>query len=136
MQTHGKFGIPPKPINRLNLHVDNTLISSVPHNYVQSFRHLNWLNAMNEECNALISNGTWVLVPCSPNANIVNCIWLYRKKLNANSSLARYKARLVANGQSQRLSIDYEETFYPIVKPTTIRTVLSLAISHSCLVHQ
>ncbi|GJY42881.1 ribonuclease H-like domain-containing protein [Tanacetum coccineum] len=52
---------------------------------------------------------------------------------NADGSLNRYKARLVANGSTQIVGIDVDETFSPVVKPATIRTVLSLAISRHWL---
>nr|GFC43563.1 ribonuclease H-like domain-containing protein [Tanacetum cinerariifolium] len=55
---------------------------------------------------------------------------------NADGSLNRYKARLVANGSSQLAGIDVDETFSSVVKPATIRTVLSLAISRHWPVHQ
>ncbi|GJU86721.1 ribonuclease H-like domain-containing protein [Tanacetum coccineum] len=82
---------------------------------------------MCDEYKSLIDNETWVLVPCPPNVNIVRSMWLYRHKYNADRSLSRYKARLVANGHSQQQGIDYDETFSLVVKPATIRTVLSLA---------
>lgn len=91
---------------------------------------------MQEEYSALISNKTWILVPRPPGANIINCIWLFKKKLNADGSLARYKARLVANARSQRPDIDYDETFSPVVKPATIRTVLSIAVTHHWPIRQ
>ncbi|GKA51408.1 ribonuclease H-like domain-containing protein, partial [Tanacetum coccineum] len=53
-----------------------------------------------------------------------------------NESLSMYKARLIANGNSQQLGVDYDETFSPVVKLTTIRTVLSLAASRHWHVHQ
>lgn len=84
----------------------------------------------------LFSNDTWLLVPRPANANVVNCIWLFKNKFNANGSLARYKARLVANGRSQRPGIDCDETFSPVTKPAIIRTVLSLTLSHHWPVHQ
>ncbi|GKE82439.1 ribonuclease H-like domain-containing protein, partial [Tanacetum coccineum] len=51
-------------------------------------------------------------------------------------TLSRYKARLVANGSSQQLGIDVDKTFSPVVKPATIRTVLSLAVSRKWPIHQ
>ena len=56
--------------------------------------------------------------------------------LSLSLSLSHYKARLVANGRSQQQGIDCDETFSPVVKPATIRTILSLAISRHWLIHQ
>ena len=50
-------------------------------------------------------------------------------KLNSDGSLNRYKARLVALGNKQEYGVDYDETFAPVAKMTTIRTVLSIAAS-------
>ncbi|GKA12428.1 ribonuclease H-like domain-containing protein [Tanacetum coccineum] len=55
---------------------------------------------------------------------------------DTDGSLSRYKARLVANGRSQQQGIDCDETFSPVVKPATIRTVLSLAVSRQWPIHQ
>src|ERR1043165_8504330 len=63
-------------------------------------------------------------------------MWLFKHKYNSNGQLERYKARLVVNGKSQTVGIDCDETFSPVVKPTTIRTVLSLAVSRSWPIHQ
>ncbi|GJR33551.1 ribonuclease H-like domain-containing protein [Tanacetum coccineum] len=51
-------------------------------------------------------------------------------------SLSRYKTRLVANGSNQQHGVDFDETFSPVVKPATIRTVLSLAVSRQWPLHQ
>nr|GEW54057.1 ribonuclease H-like domain-containing protein [Tanacetum cinerariifolium] len=91
---------------------------------------------MCDEYKALIDNKTWVLVPRPPNVNIVRSMWLYKHKYNADGSLSRYKAQLVTNGRSQQQGIDCDETFSPAVKPTTIRTVLSLAVSRQWPIHR
>ena len=91
---------------------------------------------MTEEYIDVISNKTWVLVPRPLHANVANCIWLFKKKLNANGSLSRYKARLVANRRSQRSDINCDDTFNPIIKPTTIHTVLSIDATHHWLICQ
>ncbi|GKB51983.1 ribonuclease H-like domain-containing protein [Tanacetum coccineum] len=75
-------------------------------------------------------------MPRPSDANIVRSLWLFRHKYNADGTLNRYKDRLVANGSTQLTGIDVDETFSLVVKPATIRTVLSLALSRHWPVHQ
>lgn len=70
-----------------------------------------------------------MLVPKPVGANIINYISLFKKKEHVDGSLEQYNARLVANDLSQRPGIDCDEIFNPMVKPITIRTVLSLFVS-------
>ncbi|GJX41316.1 ribonuclease H-like domain-containing protein [Tanacetum coccineum] len=133
MVTRAKAGIF-KPLERMNCHVTTT--SPLPRSHVHALRDPNWKEAMLDEYNALITNGTWVLVPRPANVNVVRSMWLFKHKFNADGSLSRYKARLVANGHSQQQGIDCDETFSPVVKPATIRTVLSLAVSRDWPIHQ
>jgi len=95
-----------------------------------------WRQAMNEEFDALLRNGTWTLVPSSPSQNVVGCKWIFRIKRKADGNIKRYKARLVAKGFHQQPGIDYAETYSPVVKPITIRTVLSLAVTAGWHIHQ
>ena len=85
---------------------------------------------MEEEHAALLQNHTWDLVPRPPRANVVTGKWIFKHKFNADRSLERYKARWVLRGFTQRPGVDFSETFSPVVKPATVRTVLSLALSH------
>ncbi|GJU50209.1 ribonuclease H-like domain-containing protein [Tanacetum coccineum] len=75
-------------------------------------------------------------MPRPADANIVRCMWFFRHKYLANGTLSRYKARLVAYGSTRLEGVDVDETFSLVVKPGTIRTVLSLAISQHWPVHQ
>jgi hypothetical protein len=84
---------------------------------------------MEEEYGALLSNNTWDLVARPPGTNIVSGKWIFKHKFNADGTLERYKARWVVRGFTQRPGIDFDETFSPVVKPATMRTVLSLALS-------
>ncbi|GJY55513.1 ribonuclease H-like domain-containing protein [Tanacetum coccineum] len=123
-----------KPTKKFTFHV--TPISPLPKSYRDAFNDPNWQNAVHDEYNALIKNKTWTLVPRPRDANIIRSMWLFRHKFLADGTLSRYKARLVANGSTQMSGVDVDETFSPVVKPGTIRTVLSLAVSRHWPVHQ
>jgi hypothetical protein len=91
---------------------------------------------MEEEYAALLANQTWDLVPPPPGGNVVTGKWIWTHKRRADGTLDRYKARWVLRGFTQRPGVDYDETFSPVVKPATVRTVLSLALSRAWPVHQ
>ncbi|GJW48477.1 ribonuclease H-like domain-containing protein [Tanacetum coccineum] len=124
MITRSQSGIV-KPIERLSLHTSS--LSPIPKSPFIALKDPNWCNAMYDEYNALVKNGTWILVPRPSDVNLVRSMWLFKHKFHADGTLSRYKARLVANGSNQQHGVDFDETFSPVVKPATIRTVLSLA---------
>jgi histone deacetylase 1/2 len=111
-------------------------ISPLPSSVRTAVKDPNWLSAMQEEFAALISNRTWELVPRPPRANLITGKWIFGHKTRADGSLERYKARWVVRGFNQRPGVDYGETFSPVIKPATIRTVLTLAASRNWPVHQ
>ena len=76
------------------------------------------------------------MVPKPPNQKIIGCRWVYKVKLKPDGSLERHKARLVAKGYAQTPGIDYTDTFSLVVKPTTIRVVLTLATSRGWTIRQ
>jgi hypothetical protein len=112
------------------------LASPLPGTVRAALADAHWRAAMTEEYKALVDNGTWRLVPRPPRANVITGKWVFKHKYNADGSLARHKARWVVRGFSQRYGIDYDETFSPVVKPATIRVVLSIAASRSWPIHQ
>ncbi|KAK0588502.1 hypothetical protein LWI29_001710 [Acer saccharum] len=75
-------------------------------------------------------NATWDLVPSHPSQNVMGCKWIFRIKHHPDGSVARYKARLVAKGFHQCPSVDFNETFSPVVKPVTILLILTIAITN------
>jgi hypothetical protein len=85
--------------------------------------------AMEEEYEALQANHAWDLVPRPHGANVVTGKWIFKLKLHADGSLERYKARYMLRGCTQRPGVDYDETYSPVVKSATVRTVLTLAQS-------
>ena len=91
---------------------------------------------MEKEFSALQRNNTWHLVPPPSNGNIIGCKWVYKLKYKPDGTVDRYKARLVAQGFTQTLGLDYFKTFSPVVKASTIRIILAVALSFKWSVHQ
>ncbi|GJR23768.1 ribonuclease H-like domain-containing protein [Tanacetum coccineum] len=133
MITRSQSGIV-KPIDRFSL--NTFLISPIPKNPSDALKNLQWRNAMYDEYNVLVKNGTWLLVPRPAGVNMVRSLWLFKHKFHADGTLSRYKALLVANGSNQQLGVDFDETFSAVVKPANVRTVLSLVVSRKCSIHQ
>ena len=56
--------------------------------------------------------------------------WVYKIKTRSNGTIDRYKARLVARGFTQEYEIDYEETFAPVARLSSIRTLIVVSMAH------
>lgn len=113
------------------------LLSHVePATVKQALSQPEWLNAMKAEYDALMKNGTWSLVHLPPNRQTIGCRWVFRIKENPDGSINKYKARLVAKGYHQQLGFDFNQTFSPVVKPVTIRVILTLALTYGWTLQQ
>ena len=126
---------PPKFPLPTCLHISSS-IPTEPINFSSAIKQPKWLEAMKEEFNALTHNKTWTLVPRPPNRPVIGCKWIYKIKPSTDGSSHKHKARLVAKGYLQEGGIDYHETFSPVIKVTTIRLLLSLAISQGWHIRQ
>ncbi|KAH9781043.1 retrovirus-related pol polyprotein from transposon RE2 [Citrus sinensis] len=84
----------------------------------------------------LKNNETWTLVPAESATKIVGNKWVFRVKYNPDGSVPKYKARLVAKGFHQTYGVDFFETFSPVVKPCTIRIILSLTVMNHWTIRQ
>jgi hypothetical protein len=102
----------------------------VPDNRRKAMRHDLWpefYKAENVELKAFDEFDVWDLVPCPAAANVVGVRWVYDVKMDENGNVARYKARLVAQGFSQKEGIDFSETFAPTMHIKTMRLLLAIA---------
>lgn len=81
---------------------------------------------MNEEYASLLQNDTWEVIDPPHNRKPISCKWTYKIKYDSQGNIDRYKARLVARGFTQRYGIDFTETFSPVAKFDSIRTLLSI----------
>ena len=95
-----------------------------------------WKQATNSEFESLIQNDTLELVSMPEGKNIVGNKWVFKVKRDENGDVQRYKARLMAQGYSQTERVDYNEVFSPVVRNTTIRSLLALSNAKDWEVHQ
>ena len=92
-----------------------------------------WSEAINAEMSNLESKGTWTIIdrPTSKKDLIVKGKWVFKRKLNPNGSIAKYKARYVAKGFTQRKGVHYNETYAPVARIETERIIIALAMAKS-----
>ncbi|CAI7899846.1 unnamed protein product [Closterium sp. NIES-54] len=95
-----------------------------------------WKKAMESELKSIEENGTWELMELPEGRKAITSKWLFKIKSNADGKIERYKSRLVAKGYQQKDKVDYKELFAPVVKPTTLRTLLADAAIKGCVVKQ
>ncbi|CAL1390068.1 unnamed protein product [Linum trigynum] len=119
-------GVPPVRYQDYVAHgVSNYL---VPTRYKQAQGDPLWEAAMQTEFDALHANQTWTVVDRPPpSVPVIGNRWVYALKMFPDGSIERHRARVVALGYTQEYGIDYGETFAPVAKMTTVRTLIAVA---------
>ena len=95
-----------------------------------------WMEAIKSELESIEDNKVWTVVNRPNDKSIIQARWIFKIKRNADNKPEKYKARLVAKGYCQEYGIDYYETFAPVVKVQTLRTIFALAAQQDLIVHQ
>ena len=90
---------------------------------------------MIEEDQSIMKNDVWEIVPRPKKNYVVTSKWIYKIKHTAYGNIEKYKARFIARGFSQKEGIDYEETFTPVARYTSIMTILALREVMKCKIH-
>jgi len=108
-----------------------------PKEALQSRLSKHWQEAADPEFLSLIDNGTWELVELPEGRKPVGCKWVFRTKFRSDGTVERYKVRLVAKGYTQKYGEDYDETFAPVVRYSSVRTLLlAFAVQEGMVVYQ
>lgn len=125
MTTRSKAGIS-KPNRRYAL-LTSKVSHPKPKTVIEALKDKRWFDPMADEINNCHETGTWSLVPYTEGMHVLGCRWVFRTQLNADGTLKKRRSHLVAKGYEQSEVIDYMDTYSPVVRTATIRTVLHLA---------
>jgi hypothetical protein len=85
---------------------------------------------------SIMKNDEWEIVPRTEGNFVVTSKWVYKIKHAVDRSIDKYKARFVAKRFSQQEGENYDETFAPVARYTSIRAIISLAASMGWSLHQ
>jgi hypothetical protein len=139
-----KYGVPegttrqvkrPNPFSSyMDLMCD--ILEKEPTCFEEAIQKKEWADAMTEEYQSIIKNDVWEIVPRLKSNDVVSSKWIFKIKHAADGSIEKYKSSFVVRGFSQKEGIDYEETFSPLARYTSIRTIIALAAKMKWKLHQ
>jgi hypothetical protein len=109
---------------------------SEPSSFQEAVDQPVWRDAMVEEYDSIMRNDVWEVVPRPEGKSVVTSRWIYKVKYAADGSIEKHKACFVARGFSQVEGIDYDETFAPVARYTSIRTVMAIVAEMGWRIHQ
>ena len=95
-----------------------------------------WKEAVNNEIESIMQNHTWELVDLPPGSKPLGYKWIFKRKMKADGSIDKYKARLVVKGYRQKEGLDYFDTYFPVTRITSIRMLISVAALFNLEIHQ
>ncbi|CAL9023435.1 unnamed protein product [Prunus brigantina] len=107
-----------------------------PENFAEASKDKAWQKAMEIEMEMIEKNETWELVDRPSAKPVIGVKWVYKTKLNLDGSIQKHKARLVVKGYAQKPGIDFNETFAPVARLDTIRTLIALAAQKGWKLYQ
>ena len=115
------------------------VVDEIPNSYSEAMKSPHkekWKQAIDDELNSLIEKRTWKLIEKDKKMKLIDSKWIFNIKYSGNGEIERFKARLVAKGYTQLENVDYHETFSPVSKLTSIRTVLKIAMMEKMMIKQ
>ena len=95
-----------------------------------------WKEAINNEVEFILQNHMWELVDLPPGSKPPRYKWIFKKKMKADGSIDKYKARLVIKGYEQKEGLDYFDTYSPVTRISSIRMLIAIAVIRNLEIHQ
>jgi hypothetical protein len=112
------------------------LINEEPATFEEATQKKQWKEAMTEEHQSIMKNDVWEIMPKPKEKSMVTSKWVSKIKHAADRSVDKYKTRFIAIGFSQKEGEDYDKTFAPVSRYTSIRAIISLVASMGWSLHQ
>lgn len=114
----------------------SSILDSEPSTYDEDTSQQCWKDTMMEEYESIMKNDVWEIVPRPDRKSVVTSKWIFKIKHVVDGSIEKYKARFVARVFSQKEGVDYDETFAPVARYTSIKTIIALASTMRWRLHQ
>lgn len=111
------------------------IVNNEPWDYNEAKSLKVWVDSCKEKLNSIEKNNTWILVDIPKGFKPIGLKWVFKIKRNADGSISKYKARLVAKDYVQRHDIDYDKIFAPVARIETIRMIIAIAASKEWPIH-
>ncbi|GJT46029.1 retrovirus-related pol polyprotein from transposon TNT 1-94 [Tanacetum coccineum] len=115
------------------------MVENEPTSYreaVTSSEGQQWREAIKSEIESILQNHTWELVDLPPGCKPLGYKWIFKKKMKADGTVDKYKARVVIQGFRQREGLDYFDTYSPVTRITSIRMIIAIAALRNLEIHQ
>ena len=113
-----------------------SITDTEPQTFAQAVDQQVCTEAMVEEYDSIVCNDVWEVIPRLVGKLVVTSKWLYKTKIAADGSVEKHKARFVARGLSQIEGVDYDETFAPVARYTSIKSIIAIAAEMGWSIHQ
>ena len=115
----------------------NHIQIKIPSTYKQAINsehREHWIKAMDKEYYSITNNQTYDLVPLPRDVQPIGCRWVYNIKHDPSGNY-RFKARLVAQGYTQRYGVDFDKTYAPTARLSSLRILLNMAVQYDFVIH-